>query len=99
MAPAPEGLDDDHVAAAAGAWRPDIGWLFRWTVLGWWRDGEKFTGAGQGELADASGEKAVVADAVEPARQKVEQKAANELVGAKRHNPLPVGTIAAIVLT
>ena len=36
-------------------------------------------------------------DAVEPARQDKEQEAADELVGAKRHPLLAIGTIAAMV--
>ena len=36
-------------------------------------------------------------DAVEPARQDTEQEAADELVGAKRHHLLAIGTIAAMV--
>ena len=39
-----------------------------------------------------------MADAMEPARQVVQQEAANELVGGKRHDLLAVGTAAAIVL-
>jgi len=55
-------------------------------------------GAREADLARRSREQAVVADAVEPAWQKVEQEAADELVGAERHDTLPVRTIAAIVL-
>jgi hypothetical protein len=39
-----------------------------------------------------------VTDAVEPAWQKMEQEAADELVGAERHDALPVRAIAAIIL-
>ena len=39
-----------------------------------------------------------MADAVDPARQDVEQQAANELVGAEGHDLPPVGAAAAIVL-
>ncbi|MEA2961467.1 MAG: hypothetical protein QOI46_1565 [Alphaproteobacteria bacterium] len=39
-----------------------------------------------------------MANAVEPARQKVEQEAADELVGAERHDALAVRAIAAIIL-
>ena len=98
LAPAAEGLDDDHVSTAAGAWRPDIGWLIRRVVLGCWGDGEKFTDTGQVEPAGAPSEEAVVTDAVEPAREQVKQEAANELVGVERHDLLPLGTIAAVVL-
>ena len=44
------------------------------------------------------GEQAVVADAMEPARQDVEQEPADELVGAERHDLLTVGSVAAIIL-
>ncbi len=37
-------------------------------------------------------------DAVEAARQDVEQEAADELVGTECHDALPVGAIAAIIL-
>src|SRR3546814_18690667 len=49
-------------------------------------------------LAACAGEEAVVADAVEPARQGVEKKAADELVGPKGHDLLPSGTGLAVVL-
>src|SRR3546814_11215950 len=49
-------------------------------------------------LAACAGEEAVVADAVEPARQGVEKKAADELVGRKGHDLLPSGTGLAVVL-
>jgi len=39
-----------------------------------------------------------VADAVEPARQDVEQEPADKLVGAECHDALAFGTIAAIIL-
>ena len=55
--------------------------------------------AGQRQIGFAAGtcEQAVVADAVEPARQDMEQEAADELVGAERHGALPFAIIAAIV--
>jgi hypothetical protein len=39
-----------------------------------------------------TGEQAVMPDAVEAARQDVEQEAADELVGRQRHDLLPFGT-------
>jgi hypothetical protein len=39
-----------------------------------------------------------VADAVEPAWQKVEQEAADELVGAECHDTLPLCAMTAIIL-
>ena len=67
--------------------------LFRQVVVGRRCDREEFAGAREAGLARRSGEQAVVADAVEPAWQKVEQEAADELVGAERHDPLPVCAI------
>lgn len=39
-----------------------------------------------------------MADAMEPAREDVEQEPADELVGEERHDLLPVGVVAAVVL-
>jgi hypothetical protein len=50
----------------------DTGWLFQ-QHIGWWRYRQEFAGTRQVGLARGSGEQAVVADAVEPAWQKVEQ--------------------------
>ncbi len=64
-------------------------------------------GLGRGEqLADAldvvgsnrAGEQAVVADAVEAARQHVQEKAADELGGVERHGPEPVAAFDPVVL-
>ena len=49
-------------------------------------------------FAGAGGEQAIVADAMEPARQAVQQEAADELVGAERHHLLTVWRGAAIIL-
>ena len=49
-------------------------------------------------LAGGAGEQAVVADAVKALGQDVEQEAPDELVGAERHDLLPFGTGAAVVL-
>ena len=40
-----------------------------------------------------------MADAVEVARQDIEQEAADELVGAERHDLLAIDAAAAIILT
>src|SRR3546814_20970543 len=48
-------------------------------------------------LAPGAGEQAIVADAVESARQGVEQEAANELVSGQRHDLLAVGAALAII--
>ncbi len=50
-------------------------------------------------LAGGAGEQPIVTDAVEPTRQDMEQEAADELVGGKRHGALAIDTAAAIVLT
>jgi len=83
LAPASEGLDDDHVATAAWARRSGVERLFGRVIIGRWRDGEQFAGARVAGLARRTREQAIVADAVEPARQDVEQEAADELVGAE----------------
>ena len=70
----------------------------RRVVIGRRRDGEQFAGACEAGLAGGAGEQAVVADAVEAARQDVEQEAADELVGRERHDLLAVGAVAAIIL-
>ena len=62
------------------------------------RHGEQFTRMFEAGLAGSAGEQAVMADAMEAAWQHVEQETANELVRSKRHDPLPVGAVAAIVL-
>ena len=93
-----EGLDDDHVPAAAGAWRAGVDWFAPMVVRGGRRDGEQLAGEREAGLAGGAGEQAVVADAMEAARQDVEQEAADELVGGERHDLLPVGAVAAIVL-
>ena len=98
LTPTLERLDDDHVSSAARARWTGIERLFRHVVIGWWRDGEQFACTREVGSACRSGEHAVVADAVEPARQDVKQEAADELVGAKRHDLLPLCAIAAIIL-
>ena len=98
LTPALERLDDDHVSPTAWARWADIERLFRHVVIGRRRDGEQFAGACEAGLARRSGEQAVVTDAVEPARQDVKQEAADELVGAERHDLLAVRAIAAIIL-
>jgi hypothetical protein len=92
LAAAREGLDDDHPAAAAGTWTrqharlvgfccgPGYLWLFwaRW-------HGERIAGACDIGRTVAIGEQAIVSDAVEAVRQDVDEEAADELVGGKRH--------------
>src|SRR3546814_8291765 len=90
-----EDLDDDHGAAAARAQR-SFGLVGR--IVG--RRGgdvEQTAGAFEMILAPGAGEQARVADAVESARQGVEQEAANELVSGQRHDLLAVGAALAII--
>lgn len=49
-------------------------------------------------LAAGAGEEAVVADAVEPLGQDVEQEAPDELIGIERHHAIPCLPIAAVIL-
>ena len=44
------------------------------------------------------GEEAIVADAVEPVGQDMDQKAANELVGIERHKLVTSGALGAVIL-
>ncbi len=98
LLPSGEGLDDDHVAAAAWTGWKDVGRFLLQTVFGRWCDREKRARQRQAGFARGRGEQAVVTDAVEPARQDVEEEAADELVRGERHDLLAVGTTAAIVL-
>jgi len=49
-------------------------------------------------FAPGAGEQAIVADPMKSARQGVEEEAADELVGAQRHDLLAVGAAAPIIL-
>jgi len=58
-----------------------------------WRARSMFAGSNR------AGKEAVVADAVEAARQDVQEKAADELGGVERHGPEPVAAFDPVVLT
>jgi hypothetical protein len=62
-----------------------------------WRR-EQFPGPCNVGPAFGAGEQAIVADAVKTLRQDVQQKAPNELVRSQGHDPVALGTVAAIVL-
>ena len=98
LPPAFERLDDDHASAAAGAWRAEVVRFVRGVVIGRRGDVQQFAGEREAGLAGGAGEQAVMPDAMEAARQDMEQEAADELVGRERHDLLPVGAVAAIVL-
>lgn len=65
-------FDDDHAPSTTGAWWAEVVRPLRLII----REGEV-------GLARAAGEQAVVADAMEAARQDVEKEASNELVGSQ----------------
>src|ERR1700674_51582 len=99
-----EGLDDDHAAAAARTRMRErrrfsavtgsyiVGLVLRN------RRTEQLTRPREFLGARAVGEEAVMADAMEPARQHVGQEAADELVGCECHDLLPLASLGAIVL-
>ena len=88
-----EGLDDDHVPAAARAWRVGIGRFDGRLIDGRRCDREQLAGAFETGLASASGEEAIVADAVEAVGQHVDQETADELAGGQTHNLLAVAML------
>ena len=98
MLPACEGFDDDHVSAAVRTWWMVIRWITGIIIVGRWRNHEQLAGEREAVLAGRASKQAVVADAVEPAWQDMEQEAADELLGGKCHHLLPVGAAAAIIL-
>ena len=94
-----EGLDDDHAAAATRTCRlvviRSIG--IGGFALGLWPS-EQFAGARDVIGGGASGEQAVVADAVEAARQDVDEEAADELVCRECHLPVSIAALDPVVL-
>src|SRR5215467_6145704 len=98
-------LDNDHAAAAARAWRTMIGrgvriggvvHCRRINLRHWSSD--QLPGARDVGLAAGAGQQAVVADAMKPLWQNVEQEAPDELVGAERHCAVPRRSVAAVLL-
>src|SRR3546814_12303612 len=81
MLPSFERLDDDHAPTAAWTWRPDVDDLLRFVVSGWWCDGQQRPHALEAGFPVGAGKQSIMADAVEPARQDVEQQAADEPIG------------------
>ena len=99
-----ESLDDDHASAAARArirgWlglavirTPGVVGLPRrlWNI-------EQLTGSGDVLGSAAIGEQAVMADAVEPAGQHVDEEAADEFIDGECHQLAPVVLFGAVVL-
>src|SRR5690606_14857775 len=90
-------LADDQDAATV--WAGLSGLCLVGRLIGGWRRGvEQAVDALEMTLAACAGEEAIVADAVEPARQGVEEEAADELVSRERQDLLPSGTGLAIIL-
>ena len=94
-----EGLDDDHATAATRTgWLVGIGRIslgrFALELLGC----EQFAGERDVVGAGGLGQQAVVADAVEAARQDMDQEAADELVDCQRHQFVSIAAFDPIVL-
>src|SRR5215831_14471206 len=98
-------LDNEHAAAAGWARRAMIGrgvrtdsvvCCRRAVVRGWGAD--KLLGTRDVGFAAGARQQPVVADAVEPLRQNVEQEAPDELVGGERHCAVPRLPVAAVIL-
>jgi hypothetical protein len=96
--PSFESLDDNHAPAAAGARRTGIVGFFRRIDTGRRGDGQKRADAFEAGFATGAGKQVIMPDAMESTRQDVEQEPADELVGGERHDALPVGTVASVVL-
>src|SRR5260370_304572 len=81
----------------------DAGGRVRVVVL-YWRihrrhgHGDQFSGARDVGLAGGAGEQSVVADAMEPLWQNMEQEAPDKLAGRERHRAKPLPAVAAVVL-
>src|SRR5208282_1660319 len=86
---------------ASARWRSCFGLAVRLVAraLGrsLWR-GERLAGALDVAGSNRAGEEAIVADAVEAARQHVQEKAADELAHLERHGPEPVAAFDPVVL-
>src|SRR5579859_2013478 len=93
-----EDLDDDH--AAATAWATRLGGIDGGTggLAVRFCNGEQFTRAGDVVGACAFGEQAVVADAVQPLGQHVDEETADELEGGERHLLVLIAALDAVVL-
>ena len=98
LSPAFEHLDDDHPSAAARTWRAVVVLLIGSIRIGWRNDVEAFARQRESGLAGGASEQAIVPYAMETTLQNMKEEAADELVGGERHDLLPVGAVAAIVL-
>src|SRR6516165_9279561 len=98
-------LDNDHTAAAAGAWRAMIGRGVRIVCVVCCRrldlrhwGGHQLPGTRDVGLAAGTGQQPVVADAMKPLWQNMEQEAPDELVGAEGHCAVSRLTVAVVIL-
>lgn len=96
MPPTFEHLDDEHASPAAWTWRADVDWFVDRVVSGRRDSIQEFAGTSDADLSGAAGEQTVMPDAVEAARQDMEQEAADELIDRERHDLLPVAAITPV---
>ena len=98
-----EYLDDAHGAAAAATWLAQGEWDNVWFSVfdichRRWLDAEQRPDSCEVCLADTAGQKAVMANAMEPIRQNMDQEAADELGCGHPHDLLAVAGFDAVVL-
>src|SRR6516162_204479 len=99
-----EDLDDDHTPAAARTSVPLFVGLSTFSAIGLFRRrgwvGCAEEPSGQCDIGGpvGIGEKAVMTDAVKSARQHMDQKATDELVGVERHKLVASGALGAVIL-
>ena len=100
---ASERLDNDHTDAATWAWirvgRIGLAGVIGSVVwIGLLGRREQLAHPGDVMRAGAAGQQAVVANAVEAARQHVNEEAANELGNGERHRLLAIAPLAPVIL-
>ena len=98
MPPALEGLDNDHMAAAAWAWRAQVHQLLGAGFFRLGCDVKQITSKGQAGLATGAGEQAIMPDPMEAARQDMGQEPPDELVSGDSHDALAISPILAVIL-
>jgi hypothetical protein len=98
-------FDNDHAAAAArarqamigrGVWTDCVVCCLRRVLRDW--GANELLGARDVGFAAGAGQQPVVADAVKPFWQNVEQEAPDELVGGEGHCAVPRPAVAAVIL-
>ncbi len=97
LLPGCKDLDDNHASATAGARRALVIWFARSGVIDRCDDVQELARKRKAGLSGRACEKAVVPDAVEAARQDMEQEAADKLIDGERHDLLPIGAVATVV--